>query len=204
MANYHSPRRAQAAEATRTTIVETARRLFSERGYAAVTIAQIADGAGVAVPTVYASAGGKAQILRLLIDEAVHDPAVAQTLAVVAASGSAAEMVRATAAGVRRTHERHWPTLVALIPQCYGEPAAAQVLEAANREFLAALTDVAGHLITAPGARPGLTVTEAVDFLWFHLGQSAWFSLVRDRAWTFDRAESWLADNARRALCAPS
>ncbi|QRP43178.1 TetR/AcrR family transcriptional regulator [Amycolatopsis sp. FDAARGOS 1241] len=110
MANYHSPRRTLAAEATRTAIVETARRLFSERGYAAVTIAHLAEGAGVAVPTVYASAGGKAQILRLLIGEAVHDPAVAQTLALVAAAGSAAEMVRATAAGVRRRSAKNQPS----------------------------------------------------------------------------------------------
>ena len=51
---YDASRRRQAAARTRTAILEAARQLFSERGYAATPMTAIADRAGVALDTVYA------------------------------------------------------------------------------------------------------------------------------------------------------
>jgi AcrR family transcriptional regulator len=48
-----------------------------------VTVKDIAPEAGVAVPTVHTSAGGKTAILATIIDEAVRDPVVDATLAAV-------------------------------------------------------------------------------------------------------------------------
>ena len=60
---YDAPRRREQAALTRRKIVEAAEREFLEHGYAAATIPAIARRAGVAVETVYRSAGGKADLL---------------------------------------------------------------------------------------------------------------------------------------------
>src|SRR5229473_2810610 len=55
--------RQRQALATRDLILDTARQLFRDRGYAGTTIEAIAAGAGVAVNTIYASFGSKRSIL---------------------------------------------------------------------------------------------------------------------------------------------
>src|ERR1700738_890412 len=62
-AKYRSERREEQAAATRQAILEAARALFVERGYARTTVAEIASSAHVAVPTVYVSVGPKPAIL---------------------------------------------------------------------------------------------------------------------------------------------
>ena len=56
---YHSPRRAEQAIATRRAVLDAARELFIERGYAVTTVADIAHRARVAVDTVYAAVDRK-------------------------------------------------------------------------------------------------------------------------------------------------
>ena len=68
---YTSPKRQEQARATRRAIVEAARALFLARGYAGTTIDAVAGEAGVAVQTVYAAFGSKAQILKTVLDVAV-------------------------------------------------------------------------------------------------------------------------------------
>lgn len=70
---YDASQRRAAATTTRTSILAAARTLFIERGYVATTMAAIADFAGVALDTVYASVGPKPQLFRLLIESAI-DP----------------------------------------------------------------------------------------------------------------------------------
>ena len=57
--SYRSPVRTEAAQVTRAAIVEAARALFAERGYARTSVAAVAERAGVALNTVYTSIGGK-------------------------------------------------------------------------------------------------------------------------------------------------
>src|SRR5215469_7752535 len=68
---YDAPRRRQAAALTRAAILDAARDLFTERGYTATPMTAIADRAGVALDTVYASVGRKPELARLLIETAI-------------------------------------------------------------------------------------------------------------------------------------
>src|SRR5579863_4125334 len=68
---YDAAGRRQAAARTRTAILDAARELFTERGYAATPMTAIADRAGVALDTVYAAAGRKPDLARLLIETAI-------------------------------------------------------------------------------------------------------------------------------------
>src|SRR6516164_4613991 len=71
-------RRAEYAETTRRAVVAAARRLFTEKGYFATTVNEIAAAARVSPATVYAVNGGKQGLLRTLIDEWSVAPVVAQ------------------------------------------------------------------------------------------------------------------------------
>jgi AcrR family transcriptional regulator len=67
-------RRARAEEeraATRQRVVAAARDLFLERGYVATTMNDIAQGAGVALQSVYTAGESKADLLHLVTDVAV-------------------------------------------------------------------------------------------------------------------------------------
>ncbi|GAA4596594.1 TetR/AcrR family transcriptional regulator [Planotetraspora phitsanulokensis] len=200
MGTYRSPRRADAAADTRAAILRSARELFLIHGYSAVTVAQIAAGARVAVPTVYNSAGGKTGILAALLAPAVNDPSVVEALDAVAAATDPGEVVDLTAAHTRQDHERHWDILFGLLHDGLGEAAATEVHNAGIRAYIEALTAVADRLVALDGLRPGLDRETAVDLLWFYLGQRSWFVLVGERGWSFDRAQEWLAASARQAL----
>src|SRR5262249_59772764 len=68
---YHSPRRAEQAIATRRAVLDAARELFIEQGYAVTTVADIARRARVAVDTVYAAVGRKPALLREVLETAI-------------------------------------------------------------------------------------------------------------------------------------
>lgn len=66
--SYNSPVRREQAARTRQRILEAAADLFIEQGYGATSIRSIAEAAGVAPDTVYATFGSKARLLSALID----------------------------------------------------------------------------------------------------------------------------------------
>src|ERR1700682_5875253 len=66
---YDSRRRQQQARLSRKAVLETAQRLFLTRGYAATTIAAIADNADVAVETIYKAFGGKPGLVRAIWEQ---------------------------------------------------------------------------------------------------------------------------------------
>ena len=68
---YDASRRRQAAARTREAILDAALQLFAGQGYAATPMTAIAERAGVALDTVYASVGRKPELARLLIETAI-------------------------------------------------------------------------------------------------------------------------------------
>lgn len=198
--NYRSPRRAEGAADTRAAIVNSARSLFVERGYAAVTVADIAERARVAVPTVYSSTGGKADVLAAILDPMINSGAAADSLDRVASTDDPRAVIDAVGEGTRRAHELHWDLLPALVDRCRAEPAAAAMLDKGVAEYLRVLAIVAERLAELGALRPEIDHAAAVDLLWFYLGQDAWLALVGRRGWSFDRAQTWLTHSARGAL----
>src|SRR5690349_14881213 len=139
-ARYHSPRREDAATATRAAIMERARDMFLERGYASVTVPEIAKAAGVATQTVYASAGGKAGILAALLRPALEDSTASSVNAASRETTDPRQVIALAAAGTRRVHEQYRDLLYDLVRQAPGEPAAQQVVDDAVAKCLRGLT----------------------------------------------------------------
>ncbi|MDQ4489612.1 helix-turn-helix domain-containing protein [Sinomonas sp. ASV486] len=69
--SYVSPRREEAARQTRRAVLTAAAEHFRAAGYAATSLAQIAESAGVARPTVTTVFGSKCALLKEALDEAL-------------------------------------------------------------------------------------------------------------------------------------
>ncbi|ORV95849.1 hypothetical protein AWC13_19355 [Mycobacterium kubicae] len=188
--------------ATRRKILDSAMRLFLDHGYGKVTVGDIAAAASLALPTVYASTGGKAAILGTLIDEAVKDPIVDQTLSAVRKSKSGNEILGIAAHGTRVDNERYHDIIEVLKHAAAVDANAASILQQSNDEYRRALSHVARRLRTLKATPAGMTESRATDVLWFYFGHDAWHLLVADRGWAWDDAEQWLLAQATVALLA--
>jgi len=200
---YQSVRRAQGAAATREAILAAAMRLFLEHDYGKVTVNDIAHAAKIAVPTVYASTGGKSAILGALIEEAMRDPIVSETLAAVDKASRPREVMRVTAKGVRADSQRYHEMIRVMEAAARLDESAAQILARSDDGYRKALAHAVHRLAGMGALRPGLGPEQATDILWFYFGRESWRILVADRRWTWDLAEQWLGEQAAIAILKP-
>ena len=200
---YQSRVRAQGALDTRRNILDAAMHLFLEHGYGKVTVADIADKASLALPTVYASTGGKAAILGTLVDEAMRDPIVDETLSAVRKSKSGDEVLCIAAHGTRVDNERYHDIIEVMKYAAGVDRKATDILQQSDAGYRQALDQVARRLRTLKALPTMMTEAQATDILWFYFGREAWHVLVADRGWRWDEAESWLTSQAVAALLAP-
>jgi AcrR family transcriptional regulator len=198
-ASYNSPRRQQAAAATREAIIEAALELFACQGYARTTVAQIAEAARVAANTVYTSVGGKPQLLAAITQSGTDDPDVAETLTAVARTSDPAEVIRLTAAGTRRVNERRAKAVAVLLDSAQADPAAAEMLQVTVRYYRETLGTLAGRLEDL-GAVQSPDLNRAADIFWYLFGWTSWRTLITDLGWSWDAAEEWLAQRGIDAL----
>lgn len=197
---YRAGRRARAAAETRAAILDAALRLFVQHGYGKVTVSDIAQEAETAVPTVYASTGGKSSILSHLISEGMSDSVADETLAAAGATRDPREAVAVTTHGVRVDNERHFGLLRVLVTAAALEATAAETLTCADRVYREALAEVAARLEDLEVLKEGLTRDRAADILWFYLGHQSWRVYVADCGWSWDETEEWLAEQVSAAV----
>jgi AcrR family transcriptional regulator len=200
--SYHSPRREEVAAATRRSVLGAARELFVTNGYARVTVAEIARRAGVALKTVYASAGGKADMLNELLANAVQDSGAEETLAAVLRTTDLAEALRVLAHGTRVGNESQQVTIDIMYAAMAVQDDAQALWEQGTALYRAVLRDVAAHVRVL--GRTTQDVDHLADVLWFCFGTAAWRTLVRDCGWSWDDTEAWLARQAVAMLTGAS
>jgi AcrR family transcriptional regulator len=193
-------RRSEYAEATRQAIVDAARLLFASKGYFSTTVEEIARQARVAPATVYAVAGGKQGLMRTLVDVWSQAPVVAESLGRQNLLSDPDEILRHAAATVRAMREEYGDIMRMLLATAPSNETAGEGLKVATGRYRAAVTAVAGRLGETGGLRPGMSVGQAADILWFYFGYGAFFTLVDDNGWSYDQAEQWLVGQARLAL----
>jgi AcrR family transcriptional regulator len=175
-------------------------RLFLENGYGKVTVNDIAAEASLATATVYSSAGGKAAILSTLIDEAMRDPIVEETLSAVHKSRSGDEVLDIAVHGVRLDNERYHDIVEVMKNAAAVDVAATDILLRSDTGYRQALGQIARRLKTLKALKVGISEGRATDILWFYVGREAWHLLVADCRWSWDEAEEWLTGRAAEAL----
>lgn len=199
-------RRLQSAQ-TRRRIVDTAARVFVERGYTGATIPLIAAEAGVAVETVYRSATGKAGLLREAIQATLAGGAQRAELPVTQRPGIQRVMeetnprrqLRAYAATQPGVWSRVGP-LLRVLNEAAGEPALAQLRDELAEQRLHGLRDFANLLAERGALKPGLTVDKARDLIWTLCAQGNHDALVTARGWSHEDYREWLAEALAAAL----
>jgi AcrR family transcriptional regulator len=199
---YRSARREQAAEVTRRAIVDAARRVFVERGYAGATIAAIADAAEVAVPTVYASVGGKPALLMALQDDMDEHGDVGGGMARIHAETDPAQVVCAAVEVTRRINEQFGDIIAVLDGAVRFEPDAAAAIEEGIRRHRAGWLAVAERLHALGALQAGLGIQAAADTLGILTVFRVWRTLVRDYGWSWSAAADWVTIQAERSVLA--
>ena len=195
---YRSPRRRAQAETTRRGILAAAQRLFTESGFASVTMEAIARAAGVSVATVYLNFAGRAAIVAALAEEVVSAPDLNVELAV--AAGDPVELARAGAGIIRRLNERSWQIADILRGAHGSDEELAELWLAWQERHLYAMRRAVESLVARDALRPGLAPDEAVDVLYALAGTEVYRSLVRERGWSPERYEDWLFRTIRTEL----
>jgi AcrR family transcriptional regulator len=204
MANDGQPvgmsRREEYAEATRQAIVVAARRLFSERGYFATRVEDIAAAARVAPATVYAVSGGKQGLLHTLTDTVTTDPIVEVTIGTAEAMDDPSAILSLVAATARRMREEFGDVMKVLVDTSPHDKAVFETLTIATTRYRKAFVPIVRRLMHLDALRDGLDLTEAVDVFWFYFGFRGLFTLHYENGWSYERAEHWLCREASRAL----
>lgn len=207
--SYNAPvRRARAAQ-TRRRIIDAAARVFAVHGYAGATIPAIAAEAGVAVETVYRSAGGKANLLADAVRAAVAGGAERAEVPVerrpavrrVIEGPDAVRQLELYAATQPGIWQRVGPIMRALDAAAAGEPALIEVRDRLAAERLHGLRSGLGELLARQGVlRPGLTAGRAGDIAFALCGLPTYDALVTGCGWTPREYQRWLAETLVDAL----
>jgi AcrR family transcriptional regulator len=201
---YDATRRRQAAACTRAAILDAARELFTERGYTATPMTAIAERAGVALDTVYASVGRKPELARLLIETAISgtDQAIPAAqrgyVHAIQATTDAETKIAIYAEAITAIAPRLALVLSIIQQAAPAEPELAalwaEIAErrAANMRLFVA--DLAA--VTPLRLDPG----QAADVIWATNAAEMYQLLVGQRGWTPQQYQRFLTDTWRRLL----
>jgi AcrR family transcriptional regulator len=206
---YDSSARRLAAMATRQSILEAARRVFLEKGYAAATMAGIAQFAGVALDTVYATAGKKPSLFRLLIETAISggDTPVAaeerEYVRAIRAETDAARKLSLYAAALRRIQPRLAPLVQVLQGAAPFDPELAALWREISLRRAKNMRLLAKELAATGRFRRRLSVARAAEVIWSMNSPEFYLLLVEQRGWSPEEFERWLADALVRLLLEP-
>ena len=168
---YSSPRRAQAARQTKAAILAASRPLFISQGYAGTTVAAIAEDAGVAVDTVYASVGRKPQVFRLPRVSPVRDgrggPALERDyVKQIEATSDAVVKLAVYAEAVTSIQGRLAPLFVVVRQAAATEPELAALWTSIAERRLTNMRLFAASLQRTGQLRPELSIEKVADIVW--------------------------------------
>jgi AcrR family transcriptional regulator len=203
---YHAPQRAEQAAATRHAVLEAARELFTTRGYVATRVAQIAERAGVAVDTLYATVGRKPVLLREVFETALSGQDVAvraedrDYVKAIRAAGSAPEKIAIYAGALGRIAPRLAPVHIAMRDAVAHDADCAALYRELSQRRARNMRLFAADLRSTGQLRANLSDDEVADIVWSMASAEYYLLLVQDRGWTPQRYSEHLRDAWVRLL----
>jgi AcrR family transcriptional regulator len=201
---YHSPLRADQAQQTRRRVLESARRLFVERGYAGTTVAAVADDAGVSPETIYLSGGKRGLLEGVMEITGPHDSAADDESwwEMVAGLPTAAErldrMVEYSCRILVRTQPIHAIIRGAADKEAFAAAFGRQLLQ----ERLANQTErIRRHL--RHDLTPGLSADEAGQRYCVLTSPELYHLLTVELGWTDEHHRTWVSGLLQAELLGP-
>jgi len=200
---YESLRRTAQAKETRAEIASAARELFVSRGWAATTIRDVAELAGVSVPTVYSAYRNKTGLALALADAANLSADITRMVAELEADEGCPEGQLAAMAGYdRRLYEHQGELIVQMREAGRTTPELAEIYR--NGRRTADQTRYQVFESWRDGTfRPGLDIDEAVDIYAAMCNVDVYLTLIDERGWSPDLVEEWWSRALERELLAP-
>jgi AcrR family transcriptional regulator len=192
--------RQQHGAVTRRAILQAARRLFADRGFANTTVRELAERAGVAVQTIYGTFGSKAGVLMGLVDLLDEEAGIEAVLVRIRDTEDPREVLRLTARICRQVRERCGDiVLMARQGASTDERIAAALAEGLARRN-AGLEMIVRRLDSQGALREGLDPRVATDIAAALATDEICDVLVDQRHWSYDDYERWLADTLAQQL----
>jgi AcrR family transcriptional regulator len=190
--------RAERAENTRRRIVTAARSLFASRGYAATTLAAVADEAGVAVQTVYATYRSKAGLLRAMRENLVRQPRAEDLYREALAAQDAGATLDLFARSIRARWEAGADVVAINADAAAADTSLRAELDAVIQRRRRGLTVLATALDGR--LRPGMDRQRATAILDALTLPEVYLELTGPNSWSADTYETWLAASLRGQL----
>jgi AcrR family transcriptional regulator len=198
--SYDGTGRQARTRLTRAAVVEAARVLFTEGGYAATTIEAISDLSDTPPATVYRQFSSKLGILRALLDISAvgDDKAVAMGdrshVRALLEDPEPHNQILGFAGLARDVMSRLAPVHLILVSAAGSDPDAAALLVEHKRQRQEGQGRIARSLARAGALRPGLRERDAADIIHALMSPDVYMLLVSDRAWSPERYERWLGE----------
>lgn len=189
--SYRSVVRDERAEQTRRRISAAAQELFVEHGFAGTTVADIAERAGVAVPTVYATFGSKGAIIKALLTQMEGNADSARWIQRIKEGPTPQAKLAAFA---------EWTTVLlssskVMIKAASGaatEPAIMELRAEGDRRRREGLRGLIGGLARDNALPDGLPEVRALDRAWMVTGVDLYLSATDGCGWTDGEYQQWL------------
>ncbi|HEV2218894.1 MAG TPA: TetR/AcrR family transcriptional regulator [Candidatus Dormibacteraeota bacterium] len=201
---YDTSARRASAQQTRRRIITVARRLFLKRGYAATTMAAIAEAANVSIETIYLSVGGKPSLVRFLVETALSgadEPVPAlerEGVKEIRAEPDPHRKLQMFGRMVRQLNERLAPIWQVTLEAAPFDPELRSLIGELKQRHVGSMRAAVQDLVAAGPLRKEISSEVAADVLWAMNSPEFYGLLVAGRGWSGDRFEAWFADALQR------
>jgi AcrR family transcriptional regulator len=195
---YEGAARQARTRRTRAAVVEAARSLFLERGYAATTIEAISERSDTPQPTVYRLFFSKLGILKSVLDVSIGGDGQAVAMLdrpkvrALLSNEDPKNQIAGFCALVRAVMARAGPVHRILADAAKSDQDAASLLTEIARQRHEGQRRIARSLARLRALQPGLRERDAADIIHALASSEVYGLLVFDRGWSDERYEKWL------------
>ena len=204
---YDSSRRQAQANETRRQILEAARNLFIERGYAGATAEAIAAEASVSAQTIYAIFKNKKRMLISLMNVSPatgvedHTPISKRTnVQAMAQERDQHRQLQMFAKIVASNLNQVADVFEVMTDAARVEPDFKRIVQKLNKQRLEHMLDAVRQIAANGPFRGDMDETYARDIVWTLTSGEVFLLLTRDRGWSKEQYAVWLADMLINAL----
>ena len=204
---YDASRRREQAARTRQAILQTARRQLLQDGYAATTVARIADEAGASVETLYKAFGGKSGIVRALWEQSLAGggpiPAPLRSDALSSTAADPVSVLRGWGQFTTELAPQGAPVMLLVRAAAASDPDMAALHAEAEAQRRTRMRHNARRLRQRGWLRPGITLSQATDILWTYSSPELYELLVTRRGWPAEQYGRFVGQALIAALLPP-
>jgi AcrR family transcriptional regulator len=196
MTNQVQPqsRRARQAAQTRRDILNAARRLFAEKGYAATSVAEIAAAAGASVQTIYDRVGSKAELVSGLNDLIDEESDVGPLAGRIPSENDPRAVLDIAVSITHNVCERCGDIIGAVYAAADIEPALAAVRDESRRRHRNGMTRLVGRLAELDAVRSDLKPKRAAEMIAALTDPQVVRTFVIDYGWGWADWHDWAVD----------